>query len=115
MKEEGMIPEAWLHYCINRAMNIGDVETETAVKRVLHEWQSKDECEVSSILEKRLKPCPFCGGEALLNHYPVHRYEDFSYNNYYIVCGGCGIETPLSWSDKDYLGVEEQWNRRAGE
>ena len=48
----------------------------------------------------KLKPCPFCGHEN--NH--VNGYKTF-----WIMCRGCGMETPLFESK---IEVEQFWNRR---
>ena len=38
----------------------------------------------------KLKPCPFCGGKAVLEDL------DFEDKEYYVVCEKCGVETPIS-------------------
>ena len=56
--------------------------------------------------EEKLKPCPFCGGEAV---YP----EGLTVGGYWITCSKCGIE-----QGHGYMTQEEAiaaWNRRATE
>ena len=56
--------------------------------------------------EYELKPCPFCGGEAV---YP----EGLTVGGYWITCSKCGIE-----QGHGYMTQEEAiaaWNRRATE
>ena len=52
----------------------------------------------------KLKPCPFCNGEAILSD-----HADGYYGLYVIVCDGCGVMT-------DYYNTAEEaieaWNRR---
>ena len=53
-------------------------------------------------MNDKLKPCPFCGGEAMLEKIP---------NRSFIVrCPKCGAKTPYwSWS----AAAIETWNKRA--
>ena len=55
-----------------------------------------------------LKPCPFCGGEA------VSDFAIYDYNYWGVVCKVCGAYVPV-----DDYGPEEEaiekWNRRAGD
>lgn len=60
-----------------------------------------------------LKPCPFCGGEALLHEFRTyvsdrHRME----TKYYIECRKCGVEQRNYISDKE---AANDWNRRASD
>ena len=68
-----------------------------------------------------LKPCPFCGGKAVLIESIVNVYF---YNAEYsgtIICMGCGVKMSKDWCesyDKTTLvinspSVKECWNRRA--
>ena len=52
----------------------------------------------------KLKPCPFCGGEA----YIAHR-RDERFWNYYCGCVDCGVETLGHDRKKEAI---EAWNRR---
>lgn len=50
---------------------------------------------------EKLKPCPFCGGEAKTKHF---------YNTSSIVCADCGSSTALFRDTDTAIAV---WNRRA--
>ena len=70
-------------------------------------------------LERELKPCPFCGGEAGLN-YVGEMDGNIRYLTAYVVCRGCGTRT-RSFIVDGYYGVMtteqdavETWNRRVG-
>ena len=52
----------------------------------------------------KIKPCPFCGGEAELWNNNIEEYKLYA-----VQCKNCGMVTPY-WFD-DELAVE-QWNRR---
>ena len=64
----------------------------------------------------KLKPCPFCGGEALLNEFPVRKGYEAS-----IQCdGGCycfALMTTITYDFPDQAreAVIAAWNRRDGE
>jgi len=49
-----------------------------------------------------LKPCPFCGGKAVM----------YGQVFYYIVCKSCGVETHGSHSEQS---AAEAWNRRSSD
>ena len=57
-----------------------------------------------------LKPCPFCGGEAVLSH-------NYTGNGHsYIECTNCKIHSP--WFAREFDSSSDQnainyWNRRA--
>lgn len=55
-------------------------------------------------MNKKLKPCPFCGGEAErqwgINPKPI----------YWVECTECGIEGVVCLSEEEAI---EAWNRRA--
>ena len=53
--------------------------------------------------DNELKPCPFCGGEARLQHGP------FIATMVSIKCTKCGINTPLCDRIKEAI---EKWNTR---
>ena len=59
--------------------------------------------------EIKLKPCPFCGGEAAAIWNGA-----FNEGNYWVRyrgrCWECGAETPIYESEKE---AKEAWNRRA--
>ena len=66
-----------------------------------------------------LKPCPFCGGEAMLYH-QSSKYTDHDGN--YVYCfNGCGCRTKLficyEGTGKTHKETEQEainaWNRRA--
>ena len=55
--------------------------------------------------EPKLKPCPFCGGEAIVN---------LLLGKYCITCTGCmGGIFPASWQTREE--AIEAWNRRAND
>ena len=57
------------------------------------------------IVNKKLKPCPFCGGEAIVRSYSVDN------DKYSIVtCIKCDVETPMYEFRSDAI---KAWNRRA--
>ncbi len=49
-----------------------------------------------------LKPCPFCGGDAKLQHIM---------GEYWIECRGCEAETTFTVTED---GAAKRWNRRVG-
>lgn len=62
-----------------------------------------------------LKPCPFCGGEAVLNHgHMITATGQYLAN---VKCSECGIATRVVWStDSPEEAVKEAieaWNKRA--
>ena len=62
---------------------------------------------------KELKPCPFCGGEALLEPYEARKGYEAS-----IQCNSClGRMISITYDDEKTAvkKVIEAWNRRAGE
>ena len=52
----------------------------------------------------KLKPCPFCGGEA--STYVA--YDD----GYYVCCDECGCGLPVYNTEEEAV---EAWNKRVGE
>lgn len=52
----------------------------------------------------KLKPCPFCGGEA--STYVA--YDD----NYYVCCDECGCGLPVYNTEEEAI---EAWNKRVSE
>ena len=70
--------------------------------------------------EYKLKPCPFCGGEAKIGHstettgitYPV------TYDYSYVECIECGSKTHKVIVSAEHCSNDlavEAWNRRTGE
>lgn len=51
-----------------------------------------------------LRPCPFCGSKAWIQHFPVS-------NTYEARCGECGIGT---WPQLNRQAAVDKWNRRGG-
>jgi len=58
--------------------------------------------------ETKLKPCPFCGGEASF----VHKY--YSTNDYIVVeCEVCNISTrPIRGTGETSVKAARRWNLR---
>lgn len=56
--------------------------------------------------ENELKPCPFCGGEAV-----VEKWRQFNMNAAYVVkCSECGATVPI-WRETEEEATR-QWNKR---
>lgn len=59
--------------------------------------------------EAELKPCPFCGGNAVLKHSVFVRFSAF------VICKNCGVRTmeytSNSLDDAKMLAMQI-WNRR---
>ena len=54
-----------------------------------------------------VKPCPFCGGEAVMN-----KYRGREHTCYYIECPSCHISTQVMYSETMVVDI---WNRRVSE
>lgn len=54
-----------------------------------------------------LKPCPFCGGEGVVQR---HEYEGYT-DTFGVVCFDCCAETRQFYNTKEE--AIEAWNRRA--
>lgn len=69
--------------------------------------------------EIKLKPCPFCGGEAEL--YSMKRDKRKVLGIYYMIatikCKRCPAKIEVAGQDNDraFKNAAELWNRRAGE
>ena len=62
---------------------------------------------------EELKPCPFCGGEALLEEFIVRKGFEAC-----VVCTGCLVTMPTSTYDESEKAARkaiEAWNRRVSE
>lgn len=57
--------------------------------------------------EYKLKPCPFCGGEATLEY-----VDSYFPNTVVVMCTTCFAKSSYRW--REHLAVED-WNRRVGE
>ena len=57
-------------------------------------------------MAEKLKPCPFCGGEAEL------RGTSKLLSLFWFSCRSCFAETYGAYSEEEAI---EQWNRRAGD
>ena len=58
-------------------------------------------------MTEKLKPCPFCGGEA-----EVYENEYENITLFMVACKNCGISTAGYDYEEDAI---KDWNRRAGE
>ena len=58
-------------------------------------------------MQEKLKPCPFCGGEARL--ISLHNCFGLSGVRWIVECIKCGCKTSKEISDHD---AKEKWNRR---
>ena len=54
----------------------------------------------------KLKPCPFCGGNANTYHNP------FTVAEHYVSCNNCNAKTDVYFKKKQAI---EAWNRRAND
>ena len=57
----------------------------------------------------KLKPCPFCGGEAYTT------YEDcygLYHNDYFVCCDKCGLQFGFTNQFESEEEAIEAWNRR---
>jgi Lar family restriction alleviation protein len=52
--------------------------------------------------QEELKPCPFCGGSASLEHTRI---------GFGVVCWNCQIKTLMDWTKEKAISI---WNTRAG-
>lgn len=62
----------------------------------------------------KLKPCPFCGGEAVLK---IKGFDIFN-NAAFVTCLSCGVSTRLIPQSSEYVASQEaaaMWNRRTKE
>lgn len=56
-----------------------------------------------------LKPCPFCGGEGVVQEHVFHGYS----STYGVVCFDCCAETKQFFTDKKV--AIRAWNRRTAD
>ena len=54
--------------------------------------------------EEELKPCPFCGGKAII----MQHWKDFKTNKYIVKCIKCGAQTDAAV--KEHISI--LWNTR---
>ena len=73
----------------------------------LEDYEGDCKEELEELRKSELKPCPFCGASARLEHYSE------GWNVYCNNLGVCGIRT--GWIKVGRERAMEMWNRRAGE
>lgn len=66
----------------------------------------------------KLKPCPFCGGEATIDEIPPHKHVIATFmpdceGECFIECTKCGCMIGADGADAKEK-VIEHWNRRVG-
>lgn len=77
------------------------MNNEDAISRAaLLEWARKENS------MNKLKPCPFCGGEAVI----VDGTQPRNIGKFSVVCGMCFCATPWEINQEN---AEFTWNRRA--
>lgn len=57
-----------------------------------------------------LKQCPFCGGEASIQHYPSKELFRKQIRYSYVKCDTCNVRTEIAYTDAE---VYNKWNRRS--
>ncbi len=68
--------------------------------------------ETKDRLKGLLKPCPFCGGKADIDHH-IDSFHDIQYH---IKCTGCGLSFNNSWGTYQTSDIQKEvvrWNTRA--
>jgi len=68
--------------------------------------QAKVERHLNDISPVELNPCPFCGGEAEVDHVNVNGNGE---KKYYVCCKNCAAEA--GWA-KTKIGATRYWNLR---
>ena len=68
--------------------------------------------------ETELKPCPFCGGEAVLESTTECMGHGEYIKKHYVMCAKCGTKGKSEYeysksSEKCITDCKEAWNRRA--
>ena len=58
----------------------------------------------------KLKPCPFCGGQASIKHYESKKLFRKNIQYSYVQCNACNARTEIAYTDAE---VSYKWNRRA--
>lgn len=70
--------------------------------------------------DRKLKECPFCGSEAIINKIRVS-YSDYNYDGYAVIaeCKVCKAKSPYMWGtihgmfrENEEKQAIEAWNRR---
>ncbi|MBQ5748790.1 MAG: Lar family restriction alleviation protein [Oscillospiraceae bacterium] len=60
----------------------------------------------------KIKPCPFCGGQAELRLIPSYRYDGDPFDTWHVMCPKCEITTFHCLTEGTAI---RKWNRRASE
>lgn len=62
-------------------------------------------------MQIELKPCPFCGAEAVTRTYRTTDNGHWITKNY-VECTGCHVELPTHLASENKEKAAEAWNRR---
>ena len=79
------------------------------------------------MMNKKLKPCPFCGGQAYIKEKNCTHYRDGTFGaTYYVGCDTCGFSLcnisefcleagQVVFKQNGYEKCVDQWNKRVGD
>ena len=73
--------------------------TELECRALLGDQEAQEKCTEKGLL----LPCPFCGGDAMVEYDAIAPFE------YSVCCGDCGVQRGLSEDEKV---AKREWNTR---